>query len=59
MSDDNLNGILIDRLKSFAAKPNANVEGFRSVAAKLHSRAASQGMFVSLAYFPSCVRALQ
>jgi hypothetical protein len=52
MSEDNLNAILIDRLKSFAAKPNANVEGFRSVAAKLHSRAASEGMFHFVAYFP-------
>lgn len=52
MSDDNLNDVLIARFKSFAARPNSNVDGFRSVAAKLHSRAASQGMFVLLVYFP-------
>jgi hypothetical protein len=52
MSDDNLNDVLIARLKSFAAKPNGNINGFRSVAAKLHSRAASQGMFIILVHFP-------
>jgi hypothetical protein len=45
MSDDNLNEVLIDRLKSLAAKPNDNIAGLRSVAARLHSRAASQGVF--------------
>jgi hypothetical protein len=44
MSDDNLSEVLIVRLKSLAAKPNDNVGGLRSVAARLHSRAASQGM---------------
>ncbi|XP_021925880.1 cytosolic carboxypeptidase 1-like isoform X7 [Zootermopsis nevadensis] len=42
MSDDNLSEVLIDRLKSLAAKPNDNIAGLRSVAARLHSRTASQ-----------------
>jgi hypothetical protein len=44
MSDDNLSEVLIVRLKSLAAKPNDNVGGLRSVAARLHSLAASQGI---------------
>lgn len=41
-ADDNVTHVLIDRLKSFAATPHGNVTAFRSVAARLHSRAASQ-----------------
>ena len=45
-ADDNVAHVLIDRLKSFAAAPHGNVTALRSVAARLHSRAASQGAYV-------------
>lgn len=38
--DDSISDVLIERLKSFAAKPEENIDGFRSMAARLHSRAA-------------------
>jgi hypothetical protein len=47
-ADDNVAHVLIDRLKSFAAAPHGNVTAFRSAAARLHSRAASQGAYVVL-----------
>jgi hypothetical protein len=47
-ADGNVAHVLIDRLKSFAAAPHGNVTAFRSVAARLHSRAASQGAYVVL-----------
>lgn len=40
---ENLNETLLEKLKAYSQKPNECVEGVRSVAAKLHSRAASQG----------------
>jgi hypothetical protein len=46
MADDNVTQFLVDRLKSFAAAPDGNVTAFRSAAARLHSRAASQGVYV-------------
>ncbi|KAK7793652.1 hypothetical protein R5R35_006136 [Gryllus longicercus] len=42
MADDTLNDVLIDRLRSFLSKPNENLDGIRSAAARLHSRCASQ-----------------
>ena len=47
-ADDNVSDVLIDRLKSLAATPHGNLTAFRSVAARLHSRAASQGAYVVL-----------
>jgi len=47
-ADDNVTHVLIERLKSFAATPHGNVTAFRSVAARLHSRAASQGAYIVL-----------
>ncbi|XP_063227292.1 cytosolic carboxypeptidase 1-like isoform X2 [Bacillus rossius redtenbacheri] len=42
MTEDTLNDALLEKLRMFATKPNDNVELVRSVAARLHSRAASQ-----------------
>jgi len=53
-ADDNVAHVLIDRLKSFAATPHNNVTAFRSVAARLHSRAASQGGYVVLGCVGVC-----
>ncbi|KAJ4444063.1 hypothetical protein ANN_05852 [Periplaneta americana] len=39
--DENVSDVLIERLKLFAATPQESLDGFRSVAARLHSRAAS------------------
>lgn len=43
MEHDNLNEVLLEKLKVYSQKPNDCIEGVRSVAARLHSRAASQG----------------
>lgn len=43
MEHDNLNESLLEKLKSYSQKPNDCVEGVRNVAARLHSRACSQG----------------
>ncbi|XP_075216062.1 cytosolic carboxypeptidase 1-like isoform X2 [Lycorma delicatula] len=42
MSDDSINEILLDRLKTCSAKPNENIDILRASSARLHSRAASQ-----------------
>jgi hypothetical protein len=47
-ADDNVAHVLVDRLNSFAATPHGDVTAFRSVAARLHSRAASQGAYILL-----------
>ena len=54
MADDNVNAVLIDRLKSFASAPDGNLTAFRTVAARLHSRAASQGVFLVLCCVVLC-----
>ncbi|KAK6643666.1 hypothetical protein RUM43_005176 [Polyplax serrata] len=46
MEHDNLNEVLLEKLKVYSQKPNDCIEGVRSVAARLHSRAASQDKFV-------------
>lgn len=43
MEHDNLNETLLEKLKVYSQKPNECVEGVRSVAARLHGRASSQG----------------
>jgi hypothetical protein len=53
-ADDNVAHVLTDRLKLFAATPHGNVTAFRSVAARLHSRAASQGAYVVLDCVVGC-----
>lgn len=44
---DDVSEILIERLKLYAANPNDFIEHLRSVAARLHSRSASQGIYFS------------
>ena len=41
---EDVSEILIERLKQYAANPNEFIEHLRSVAARLHSRSASQGI---------------
>lgn len=44
MSEDMLNESLVERLKLYSTKTAENIDNIRSVAARLHSRTASQGM---------------
>ncbi|KAG8315612.1 hypothetical protein J6590_066515, partial [Homalodisca vitripennis] len=43
MSDESINEALLEKLRQCALKPAENMEQLRSVAARLHSRAGSQG----------------
>lgn len=48
MSDESVNEGLLERLRQFALKPAENIEQLRSVAARIHSRAGSQGISYTL-----------